>query len=87
MVEADLTTLTFVGGPFDGFDEQIPAHETLPRCVALPMNEDASEVFGIEVANQGLPRIAIYKLHMKQGSASYQFHKIHAIEEIAAAHS
>ena len=70
----DLTVLTFVGGPFDGFDEMIASDEELPRCVALPMDGNAEQIFGIKFKHSKLPRVAIYTLHDGEGSAYYRFH-------------
>lgn len=68
-----LSTLTFVGGPFDGFEEAISPDEELPDCIALPMNDTAEQIFGVQFCNNQVPRVAVYQLSEFGGATAYHF--------------
>jgi hypothetical protein len=68
-----LLTLTFVGGPFDGFEEAVGPDEDLPDCIALPMNDKAEQIFGIQFSNHEVPRVAVYTLCGLGGTTAYHF--------------
>ena len=67
--------LKFIGGPLDGFAENISADcVDLPLVVAIPLNELAGRQFGIEWKTD--ERAAIYKLHQGDKATHYRFHAL-----------
>lgn len=67
--------LEFVGGPFDGFRQRVsvPVHD-LPLAVALPMNEIAGEIFGLDETLEAESE-AIYELVRGKKGIQYRFHR------------
>ncbi len=75
MLTMKLTLLKFVGGPFDGFAQQIPADSgDLPLGVALPINNRSARLFGME-AGQSKGE-AIYTLTQDEHVSRYVFRRI-----------
>lgn len=78
MQQLTLTQLRFVGGPFDGFSQQLfDEVNELPSAVALPLDDEARQLFGIECDTTD--REAIYVLHHDDDVVRYQFHKIRRV--------
>ena len=74
MVENEFSLLEFIGGPFDGFAEEVATMEELPPCVALPLTQRASRLFGVRLTMSESHRVAIYKLSHCDGIPRYRFH-------------
>ena len=69
--------LEFIGGPFDGFREEIGCNsEELPRCVALPLDRQSARMFGLSGVGFESGNTAIYRLDQRNGSARYHFHSL-----------
>lgn len=66
----------FIGGPFDGFREEIwdKANE-LPSRVAIPLNERAARTLGMHSATLQSHRKVIYILQISDGIARYCFQR------------
>lgn len=64
----------FIGGPFDGFHEEIwdDANE-LPPCVAIPLNERAARTLGMPSAALKSHRKVIYLMQIEDSVARYYF--------------
>ena len=75
MVENEFSLLEFIGGPFDGFAEEVATMEELPPCVALPLTQRASRLFGVRLTMSESHRVAIYKLSHCDGIPRYRFHR------------
>jgi hypothetical protein len=77
MWKPELSTLEFIGGPFDGFSQLVSIEsDELPACVALPMTRKAGRLLGVQVEKSDQPRIAIYRLQHNGGKVSYRFRGI-----------
>jgi len=66
--------LEFIGGPFDGFREEIfdKANE-LPPCVAIPLNARSARTLGVHSAVLQSHCKAIYILQISDVVARYYF--------------
>lgn len=66
--------LAFVGGPFDGFRQEIYSSvEELPDAVAIPINAVSARLLGVD---DGLPdtrREAMYELIQGDDELQYSF--------------
>jgi len=69
--------LTFIGGPFDGFDGWISSDEELPQCIDVPLNAAAAQIFGMNFGTTNIPKFAIYRRRDQGESVSYRFHRTH----------
>ncbi|HWB08478.1 MAG TPA: hypothetical protein VG826_04615 [Pirellulales bacterium] len=65
----------FIGGPYDGHRQMVPAPEALADTVALPVNRNIFRMLsGLPAAGDArTTSIAIYELDEIDGSARYYF--------------
>ncbi len=75
MITTKLKLLKFIGGPFDGFAQQISEDaDELPAGIALPINKKAARLFGLEGDNTD--RVAIYMLARDEDVIQYRFRRV-----------
>lgn len=79
MAQSQLMLVTFVGGPFDGFCQNLSALvDDFPVRVALPISRSTGKLFGLRCETSN--RIAVYKRVLIHNCVQYHFREIRRCE-------
>ncbi len=84
MATAHCNLVKFIGGPFDGFQQQVSdAVDDLPARIAIPVNQRSARLLGLTTFPPEARRTVIYHLHLSAGVATYSFHQECAVSEVS----
>lgn len=85
MATANSNLVEFIGGPFDGFRQQVwDEIDDLPERVAIPVNQRSARVLGLDTAPLQSNHKAIYHLQLSAGVARYSFHHEDAVVDVGS---
>lgn len=85
MARSHINLVRFIGGPFDGFQQEVnDIIDDLPARIALPVNQRSAQVLGLASAPRQARRTVIYRLQLSAGIATYAFHPGCVPSEVAA---